>query len=144
MSSLGYKVRYFNLIKGEKYAVHSLKNGNLIIIKETVKESAVFIRNREDYLKDQLDNKNQLDDKNVDKELTGDVEGTLEKIIKTVLKKVRDRGDFNGMTLHYFLVNKSKLGRLYLLPKIHKRPTCVRATRYIQFRILYGKHFSLL
>ena len=33
----------------------------------------------------------------------------------------RDRGDISDSTLDYFLVNNPKLGRFYLLPKIHKR-----------------------
>ena len=49
------------------------------------------------------------------------MEGLLEKIIKTFLKKVRDRRDISDSTLDYFLVNNPKLGRFYLLPKIHKR-----------------------
>ena len=49
------------------------------------------------------------------------MEGPLEKIIKTVLKKIRDRRDISDSTLDYFLVNNPKLGRFYLLPKIHKR-----------------------
>ena len=53
--------------------------------------------------------------------LKGDVEGPLEQIINTVLKKVRDRRDVSDNTLDYFLVNNPKLGRFYLLPKIHKR-----------------------
>ena len=49
------------------------------------------------------------------------MEGPLEKIIKTVLKKVTDRKDISDNTLDYFLVNNPKFGRFYLLPKIHKR-----------------------
>ena len=49
------------------------------------------------------------------------MEGDLEKIIKTVLEHVRDRRDISDNTLGYFLVNNPKLGRFYLLPKIHKR-----------------------
>ena len=49
------------------------------------------------------------------------MKGSLEKIIKTVLKKIRDRRDISDNTLDYFLVNNSKLGRYYLLPKIHKK-----------------------
>ena len=63
----------------------------------------------------------KLNDKNDYEELTGNVEGPLEKIIKTVLKKIRDRKDISDSTLDYFLVNNPKLGRFYLLPKIHKR-----------------------
>ena len=54
-------------------------------------------------------------------ELTGNLEGPLEKIIKTVLKKIRDRRDISGNTLDYFLVNNPKLRRFHLLPKIYKR-----------------------
>ena len=43
------------------------------------------------------------------------------KIIKSVLRKRSNRDDINDETLDYFLVNKAKLGRFYLLPKIHKR-----------------------
>ena len=66
---------------------------------------------REHYLKER---KIQFDYKNVYKKLTGDVENPLEKINKTVLKKVRDR---RNNTLDYFLVNKFNLGRFYLLLK---------------------------
>ena len=65
--------------------------------------------------------KRQLDDESVYKELTGDVEGPFEKIIKTVLKKVRHRRDISSNTSDNFLVNSLKLGRFYLIPKMHKR-----------------------
>ena len=87
-------------------------------IQEVDKGSAVVVWDREDYLKEE---KKQPDDKNVCKELAGDVEGPIEKIIKIVLKKVRDRRDIRDNTIRYFLVNNLKLGRFYLLPKIHKR-----------------------
>ena len=116
--SLEYKVGYSNLTKRERDTVYSLKNDNSIIIKEADKGSAVVAWDRDDYLRE---TKKQLNDENVDKELTGDVEGPLEKIIKTVLKKIRDRTDTSNSTLDYFLVNNPKLGRFYLLPKIHKR-----------------------
>ena len=43
------------------------------------------------------------------------------KVIKSVLRKIRNRGDISDETLDCFLVNNPKLGRFYLLPKIHKR-----------------------
>ena len=43
------------------------------------------------------------------------------KVIKSVLRKIKNRGDISDETLDYFLVNNPKLGRFYLLPKIHKR-----------------------
>ena len=118
ISSLDYEVGYSNLTKGERDAVYSLKDDNSIIVKEANKGSAVVVWDRDDYLREA---KNQLNDKNVYKELTGDVEGPLEKIIKTFLKKIRDRRDISDSTLDYFLVNNPKLGRFYLQPKIHKR-----------------------
>ena len=45
----------------------------------------------------------------------------IEKIIKSFLRKVRNRKDISDETSDYFLVNNPKLGRFYLLPKIHKR-----------------------
>ena len=95
-----------------------MKNDKSIIIKEDDKGSAAVAWDGEDYLKEV---KNQLNDKNVYKDITGDKEGPLEKIIKTVLKKLRDRRDVSDMTLDYFLVNNSKLGRFQLLPKTHKK-----------------------
>ena len=49
------------------------------------------------------------------------MEGPLEKIIKTVLKNIRDRKGISDSTLDYFLVSNPKLGRFYLLNKIRKR-----------------------
>ena len=43
------------------------------------------------------------------------------KVIKSVLGKISNRGDISDETLDCFLVNNPKLGRFYLLPKIHKR-----------------------
>ena len=70
-----------------------------------------MVSEREDYL---AEAEKQLDNKNVYKKVTKEVEVSLEKTIKGVLGKVRK-------TLDYFLVNNPKLGGFYLLPKIHKR-----------------------
>ena len=37
------------------------------------------------------------------------------------LSRVKNRGDIPSETLEYFFINKPKLGRFYLLPKIHKQ-----------------------
>ena len=60
------------------------------------------------------------DDKEVYQELRKDVEGPLDKIIKQVIRKLRNRGDISHEILDYFSVNNPKLGKFYLLPKIHK------------------------
>ena len=74
ISSLYYKVGYSNLRKRERDAIYSLKNDNSIIIKEADKGSAVVVWDRDDYLRE---TKNQLNNKNVYKKLTGDVESLL-------------------------------------------------------------------
>ena len=56
-----------------------MKSDSSIIIKEADKGSEATVWDREDHLKEV---KNQLNGKNVYKKLAGDVEGSLEKIIK--------------------------------------------------------------
>ena len=46
---------------------------------------------------------------------------SLNGIIKSVISKIRERRDVSLETLDYLMVNRPKLGRFYLLPKIHKR-----------------------
>ena len=103
---------------GKRNAPYSLRDDTSISIKEADKGSGVVVWDKEDYL---VEVKKQLDDKDVYQELRGDVEGPLEKIIKKVIRKLRNRGDISHETLDYFSVNNPKLGRFYLLPKIHKR-----------------------
>ena len=116
--ALDDKMCYSNLTKEERNALYKLRDDPSIIIKEADKGSAVVVWDREDYLKEAS---NQLNEKDVYQEIKGDAEGPLVKVIKNVLRKVRNRGDISDETLDYFLVNNPKLGRFYLLPKIHKR-----------------------
>ena len=41
--------------------------------------------------------------------------------MKKCLLEINKRGDISKETLHYFLVDNPRLGRFYMLPKIHKR-----------------------
>ena len=116
--SLDKKLSYSNLTKEERQAIYSLRDDTSIIIKEADKGSGIVVWDREDYL---AEARTQLKDKYVYQELKGNIVGPLEKIIKSVLRKVRNRKDISDETLDYFLVNNPKLGRFYLLPKIHKR-----------------------
>ena len=90
----------------------------MIIIKEVDKDSRIVVWDREDYL---AEARTQLKDEDVYQELKGNTVGPLEKIIESVLRKVRNRKDISNARLYYFLVNNAKLGRFYLLPKVHKR-----------------------
>ena len=113
-----FNSKYSNLTKEERNAIYSLRDDNTIIIKEADKESDIVVWDRKDYL---AEAKKQLDDKEVYQEVRGDIESPLIKIIKRVLGNIRNRRDISDETLDYFLVNNPKLGRFYLLPKIHKR-----------------------
>ena len=116
--SLDEKISYSNLTKGERNALYLLRDYPSIIIKEADKGSAVVAWDREDYLREA---NSQLSDKDIYREVKGYAEDQLMKVIKSVLRKIRNRGDVSDETLDYFLVNNPKLGRFYLLPKIHKR-----------------------
>ena len=89
-----------------------------VMIHQANKGSAVVVWDKEDYLREA---NSQLKDKDVYREVKGDAEGPLMKVIKSVLRIVRNRGDISDETLDYFLVKNLKLGRFYLIPKIHKR-----------------------
>ena len=99
--SLDEKLSYSNLTKWERNALYSLHDDPSIIIKKGDKGSSVVVWDREDYLREA---NSQLSDKDVYQEVKGDAEGALLKVIKSVLRKIRNRGDISGKTLDYFLV----------------------------------------
>ena len=79
------------------------------IIKKADKRSAVVVWDRDDYLREA---NSQLSDKDVHREVKGDAEGTFMKVKKSVLRKIRNRGDISDETWDYFLVSGRKF---YLL-----------------------------
>ena len=87
ISSLDEKISYSNLTKGERNALYLLRDDPAIIIKEPDKGSAVVVQDREDYLREA---NSQLSDKDVYREVKGDAEGPLMKVIKSLLRKVRN------------------------------------------------------
>ena len=82
---------------------------------EAGKGPAVVVWGEEDYLREA---NSQLSEKDVYRDVKSDVECPLVKVIKIVLRKIRNRRDITDETLDYFLVNNPKLRRFYLLPKI--------------------------
>ena len=46
---------------------------------------------------------------------------SLNKVIKSALRKIKNRMEVPSETLDCFSINNPKIGRFYLLPKIHKR-----------------------
>ena len=99
--------KHSNLTKGERNALYLLRDDPSIIIKEADKGSAMVVWDREDYLRGAT---NQLSDTDVYWEVKGDAEDHLMKVIKSVLRKIRNRSDISDETLFYFLVNDPKLG----------------------------------
>ena len=115
-----YGSNYSNLTVQEQEALRNLKNDNAIIIKEADKGSGVVIWDREDYLKEA---DNHLLDSNFYSEYISETDplSLLKDKITQALDKIKERGDIDNQTLNYLMVNNPRLGRFYLLPKIHKR-----------------------
>ena len=97
--SLDEKISYSNLTKGGRNALYLLRDDPSIIIKKAEKGSVLVVWDREDYLREV---NSQLSDKDVYREVKGDAEGPLIKVIKSVLRKIRKRGDFSDEILEYF------------------------------------------
>ena len=133
------KIKYHNVTREERKAIESLRNDKSIIIKEADKGSGIVIWDREDYLKEA---ESQLSDENVYERLVDDNVSTLVQTIKSCLNKINDRGDISQETLDYFLVNNPKLGRFYLLPKIHKRLYDVPGRPVISNSSFYTENIS--
>ena len=137
--SLDKRLSYSNLTKEERQTIYSLRDDTSIIITEADKGSGIVVWDREDYL---TEGRTQLKDKGIYQELKGNIVGALEKIIKSVLRKVRNRKNISDQTLDYFLVNNPELGRFYLLLKIHKRLHNVPGKPVISSSGYYNKNIS--
>ena len=98
--------------------MYAIRDDNSIIIKEADKGSAVVVWDKCDYI---AEASKQLNDKNVYEEMSGDIVSPLIDTVRHCLAKVKLRGDICNETIDYFFANKPRVGRFYLLPKIHKR-----------------------
>ena len=109
---------YSNLTREERVALNNLKLDRTIIIKEADKGSGVVVWDREDYISEA---ENQLRDPGVYQKLDNDPSALVQRVVNDAIGNIEERGDIDGKTLEYFMVNNPKVGRFYLLPKIHKR-----------------------
>ena len=116
--ALDSKLKYNNLTREERKALKVLKEDKSIVIKEADKGSAVVVWDRKDYI---LEAEGQLGNNQVYEECKGDIVSPLIAKIKSYLGKIKTRGDVNQETMDYFFNDNPRLGRFYLLPKIHKR-----------------------
>ena len=111
---------YSNLSKKEQQALKTLKNPSDIVIKETDKGGAIVVWGREDYCNEAY---RQLSDKEVCEPVEAAVSEVLENVLELVVAELDtlvERGYINLQNKKYLTVHKAKLGRFYLLPKIHK------------------------
>ena len=95
------KISYSNLTKAERNTLYLLRDDPSIIIKKADRGSAVVVWDREDYLREV---NSKLSDKDIYREVKGDARGPLMKVTRGVLRKIRNRGDFNDETLDYFQI----------------------------------------
>ena len=109
---------FSNLSFEEREALKGLRNDSEIIIKSADKGSGVVVWDREDYLKEA---DSQLSDHSVYEKIDYDPSSELLVKISDCINKIRDREEMDPDTLEFFHVDNPKLGRFYLLPKIHKR-----------------------
>ena len=107
--AIGTRLSYFNLTKEERLALNSLRDDTSI---------PRFRCSSLRYLKEA---EKQLGDKETYEELLSDPVSPMKSIVKVRLSRFKNRGDIANETLEYFFINKPKLGRFCLLPKIHKR-----------------------
>ena len=110
-----------------------------IVIKEADKGSGVVVWDREDYI---MEAESQLGDPAVYLPLGNDPSNTLHNVIDHAMGRIRQRGDVDDKTLEYLMVNNPKLGRFYLLPKIHKRLNSVPGRPVISNSGFHTENFS--
>ena len=134
------KLAYSNLTKEEPLVLNSLRDDTFIIIKEADKGSGVVVWDRDDYLKEA---KKQLGHQETYEELSSDPVSPLISIANGCLSRVKIRGDVPNETLESFFISKPKLGRFYLLRKIHKQLYNFPGRSVISNSgFFYGKRFS--
>ena len=130
---------FSNISREEKLALDSLKCDRSIVIKEADKGSGVVVWDREAYIKEA---QNQLGDTAVYAELDSDPSEHLQQIIDNTINNIREQDDIDERTSEYLLVNNPKLGRFYLLPKIHKRLNSVPGRPVISNCGFYTENIS--
>ena len=115
-------MNYSNLSKEVRDALDNLSHDDSIIIKPADKGSGIVIWDRSDYL---LACQRQLSEQQVHEKIEQSPLEKVTKRIKTTLKQMVRKKEIETKVMEYLLVKRPQLGRIYLLPKIHKRKTCV-------------------
>ena len=131
--------KYDNLAREERDALYNLMNDTSIIIKAADKGSAIVVWDKEDYMKDAH---SQLLDTQVYTKINEGGLPKMEDIVKSGLSRIRERRDISVGTMDYFLINNPRLGRFYLLPKIHKRMNKIPGRPVISNTRYYTENIS--
>ena len=116
------KVTNYNLSKEEHLTLRSLQNDRSVVIKPADKGTAVVVWDRNDYLKEA---ERQLSDEKTYEEIRITEKDQVELVEKSndLFSNLRRKNVITENENNYFRFNFKKatnLGKLYLLPKIHK------------------------
>ena len=106
-----------NLTPAEKGAIQELKERDDIVIKPADKCSAVVVMDKVDYLEEA---NRQMTDERFYKTLDTDHTEEFSTKITQELKIMKENSHIDKNTFHFLKPNKTKAGRFYQLPKIHK------------------------
>ena len=123
-SFLPGKPQSYNLTMEVWQALKNLKEDRSIIIKPADKGSCVVVWDREDYL---AEGYKQLNDESIYVDIKHSTDKTLSDLIEksnNFFKRLNRKKIISEKELKYFsysFKNASCLGKMYLLPKIHKR-----------------------
>ena len=118
-TSLGYS----NFSEERWQAVRALANDRGIVIKKADQGSCVVVWDRNDYIalaEKQLSDENTYKDINFKDKILQELEDNS----NTLFRKLKTKGSITEKEFKYFTIEFKKatnLGKLYLLPKIHKR-----------------------
>ncbi|MEO0686886.1 MAG: hypothetical protein AAFY76_18035 [Cyanobacteria bacterium J06649_11] len=109
---------FSNLSLAEQEALRNLRSDDSIVIKPADKGSAGVVWGKEDYLREV---ESQLGNGQVYQKCNRDPLPALQTLVSRALNSVLRKKEIDQKTLDYLMVNDPRLGRFYLLPKIHKR-----------------------
>ena len=119
LSNLNYHNNFYNFTKKQQTELNSLKNMHNLVFSKSDKGGAIVISDKMHYINEGLRQLNSIHYTEVN-------EPNLAEIKSLLLKHVRamfDNGEIDRTTLDFLCGppnKKPKLGRLFLLPKIHK------------------------
>ena len=103
--------------KSQRSALYDLQNRQEIIIKPADKSFAVVVMDRDHYTSEA---EKQLGDSTYYRLLNHDPTPEFAKEVSKAISEMHDEGHISEKNRNYLLVDQTKAGRLYLLPKIHK------------------------